>query len=226
MVQLPERRSLRAFAWRARWAIFALFAAVLVRIALPGITSALAGGDLAVVLARDVKAGAELAPADLRLEPVPTDLSPDGALTSLDAALDDSPRLDLPAGSVLTESLLAGANPLDGVATGRVAVAVRLSDPGSAEMISAGDRIDVMASAGASGSGSIAPAECLAHSALVLRAPVSSDQGNAKGSELGAALGASDQAGLLLVEVTPAEAALIGGATAWAVISAVMVPRE
>ncbi|MDR2347932.1 MAG: hypothetical protein LBD90_04800 [Bifidobacteriaceae bacterium] len=94
-----------------------------------------------------------------------------------------------------------------------------------AAIVSSGDRVDLMASPGAGASGSIAPAQRLAKSALVLAAP-SGSGGEAAG--LGAGLGladsASDQAGLLLVAVTPDEAALLGGASAWAVVTAVLVP--
>lgn len=216
---------MRALVWRSRWAIWALFAAVLVRIALPGIVSAAGGGERVVVLARDVKAGVQLTPADLRLANVPANVSPDGALTSLDASVGALPQADLPAGLVLDQSLLGEGRPLADLPSGQVAVAVRLSDAGLAAMLSAGDRIDVMASPGGGASGSIAPAQRLAESALILEVP---GRAVATGGGLGSALtpvSADDQDGLLLVAVTPDEAALIGGASSWAVITAVLVPN-
>ncbi|MDR1440992.1 MAG: SAF domain-containing protein, partial [Bifidobacteriaceae bacterium] len=152
MVKLPEHRTVRAFMWRARWAIWALFAAVVVRIALPGIVGAATGGELVVVLARDVKASAELIPEDLRLARIPQSALPGGALTSIDSALNHRPRTDLPSGLVLDESLLNSGSSLSDLPSGHVAVALRLTDPGLATKISAGDRIDVMASPGAGAS--------------------------------------------------------------------------
>jgi Flp pilus assembly protein CpaB len=225
MVRVPERRSVRAFMWRSRWAIWALFAAVLVRIALPGVVGAVSGGELVVGLARDVPAGTQLAAEDLRLIRAPPAALPDGALTSLEQAVGARPRTDLPKGLVLADRLIASTSPLDDLPAGRVAVAVHLSDPGAAAMVDLGDRVDLLASPGAGASGSIAPAQRLAKSALVLGLPADSgDRASGLGSALGGAAATLDQSGLLLVAVTPDEAAMIGGASSWAVITAVMVP--
>ncbi|MDR2565829.1 MAG: SAF domain-containing protein [Bifidobacteriaceae bacterium] len=226
MGKLPERRSVRAFAWRARWAIWALFAALLVRIALPGIVSAATGGELAVVLARNIAAGSELTAADVRLARIPAGVLPANALDEIDQAVGGRVVIDLPSGMVLVEGLLGEASAVEGIPAGLVAVALRLNDPGLADVLAAGDRIDVMASAGASASGSIAPAQRLATAALVLDVPGrrATESGDTGGLLPGPSGTGSDQSGLLLVGVIPEEAALISGASSWAVITAVLVP--
>ncbi|MDR1634546.1 MAG: SAF domain-containing protein [Bifidobacteriaceae bacterium] len=223
MGRLPERRTVRALAWRARWAIWALFAALLVRIALPGVVSAAGGGEPVVVLAHDLAAGSQLTAVDLRLTRLPAAALPDGALVSADQAVGNRLTIDLPGGMVLVESLLSSANVLDGLPAGKVAAAVRLNDPGMTAVLAAGDRIDVMASPGPSGSGSIAPAQRLAKSVQVLGV---SGLGAAEdgGSDLFAGGASATESGLLLVAVSPEEAALIGGAASWALITAVLVP--
>jgi Flp pilus assembly protein CpaB len=212
--------------WRSRWAIWALFAALLVRIALPGVVAAAGGGDPVVVAARAVPAGTELAAADVRVTRVPGAALPQGALTSVEQAIGGRPKVDLPKGLTLTESLLGAGRSFEDLPGGLVAVAVRLSDPGLAGVLNPGDRIDLLASAGAAASGLIAPAQPLAESALVVE--VGSEAGSDSGGGLAAGLGQigaeAEPSGLLLVAVTPEEAALIGGASSWAVISAVLVP--
>jgi Flp pilus assembly protein CpaB len=223
----PERhRALRSLAWRLRWAFAALFAALLVRVALPGVVEAANGGRPVVVLVGAVEAGAILQEEDLRIAHVPSSLVPDTVLTQLDDAVGQSLRVPLGEGTVLQEGLLTAAGRWDEVPAGRVAAAVRLSDPGMAALVGPGDLVDIMASAGMDGGRSIVPAQVLAHSALVLGAPSGATDGAAGligGLGAGLISGADAQDGLLLVAVTSAEAELIGGAASWAVISAVRV---
>jgi Flp pilus assembly protein CpaB len=220
MVDSERRRIARSMVWRLRWALAAVFAAILVRIALPGVVAAFGGGEPVVLLRHDVTAGAILGPEDIQLGRAPPSLVPEGAFTSDDAVLGGRVGVDLPAATVLHPGLVGEGLAGEPLPSGRVAVAVRLSDPGLAALAAPGDSLDIMASAGATASGSIAPAQVLARSAVVLAGAGSSS------SEPGASLlgGASgDASGLLLVAVTPAEAQLIGGAASWAVISAVLV---
>jgi Flp pilus assembly protein CpaB len=187
------------------------------------VVSAAGGGEPVVVLAHDLAAGSQLTAVDLRLTRLPAAALPDGALVSADQAVGNRLTIDLPGGMVLVESLLSSANVLDGLPAGKVAAAVRLNDPGMTAVLAAGDRIDVMASPGPSGSGSIAPAQRLAKSVQVLGV---SGLGAAEdgGSDLFAGGASATESGLLLVAVSPEEAALIGGAASWALITAVLVP--
>ncbi|MDR2348613.1 MAG: SAF domain-containing protein [Bifidobacteriaceae bacterium] len=212
MIDSERRRAARSLLWRLRWALAAVFAAVLIRIALPGIVGAFGAGEAVVLLRHDVTAGAVLAREDVQLGRAPPQLVPDGAFTSDDAVIGGRLPVSLPAGTILHPGLIGQGLSRDPVPAGRVAAAVRLSDPGLAALAAPGDRLDIMASAGAGASGSIAPAQVLARSALVLPSPAAAvDAAESEGS------------GLLLVAVTPAEAELIGGAAAWAVITAVLV---
>ncbi|MDR0365651.1 MAG: flagella basal body P-ring formation protein FlgA, partial [Bifidobacteriaceae bacterium] len=169
MIKVPEQRTVRAVMWRCRWILGALFVAVLFRVALPGLVGAFSGGDAVVVLTRPVAAGAVLADRDVRIVKAPSQAVPDQALKTTAAAVGERLSIGLPKGAVLDRSYLGPAT-ANRLPAGRVAAAVRLSDPGIAGMVSAGDRVDIMASAGSTGSGAIAPAEVLAESALVLEA--------------------------------------------------------
>jgi hypothetical protein len=88
-----------------------------------------------------------------------------------------------------------------------VAVPVRLSDGAAAALLAAGDRIDVLAAGGIGGGDAVAPAQRVAAGALVLGVPEPD----------------STSTGLVLLALTPEEAALVGGASAWSVLSAVLV---
>jgi Flp pilus assembly protein CpaB len=204
----------------------ALFAALLVRIALPGLVEAWGEGTPVVALTREVQAGAVLQESDLDLVPAPAALVPKDHWSETAAAVGKRVFLDLPAGTVLHSGLLeqdtAGLIP-----SGRVAAAVRLSDPAWAGLLAKGDLIDIMASAGASASGSIAPAQVLARSALVV-GHGKQDSPAAKGLGENTVISGTQTSAeeLLLVAVTPAEAKLIGGAASWATVTAVLVGQE
>ncbi|MDR1119026.1 MAG: SAF domain-containing protein [Bifidobacteriaceae bacterium] len=224
MIDSERRRAARALAWRLRWAFAALFAALLVRIALPGIVQAFGDGDPVVVASHDIAAGVVLAEDDLAVSRAPPHLIPAGAPQDVADAVGLRTAVALPKASVVHGGLLTEPSPGDQVPAGKVAAVVRLSESALAGLVAPGDRLDIMASAGATASGSIAPAETLAHSALVLRTP--SEEDAAGGAGLGGALtgqgGAAGSVGVLLVAVTPNEAKLIGGAASWAVVSAVL----
>jgi Flp pilus assembly protein CpaB len=198
---------MRAFLWRMRWLVVLLVLALVAYLALPGILQAIRDTTPTVVLSRSVEAGRTLDGSDVRVAQVAAGLVPEGALTETGAVLGKRVTSPLPAGMPLVEELLAESGALAGAPAGTVVVPVRLSDASVAKVIHAGDRIDVMASAGSSADGAIAPAQKLADSALVLDVP----PGDAAGS------------GLVLLAVTAKEATLIGGAASWSVLSAVLV---
>jgi Flp pilus assembly protein CpaB len=202
----------------------ALFAALLVRVALPGVAQAFGDGVPVVVLAGAAEVGATLDEQDLRLVKVPPAVAASGALTSADQALGRRLGVSLAGGTILQEGLLLGAAAQDQLPAGRVAAAVRLTDPGMAALAAPGDRLDILASPGASGGGSVAPAQVLAKGALVLGATkASAEADGALAGAFGSGTAGDDQTGLLLVAVTPSEAQLISGAASWAVVSAVLV---
>ncbi|MCP3800277.1 hypothetical protein NLX83_13515 [Allokutzneria sp. A3M-2-11 16] len=99
-----------------------------------------------LVAARDLAPGAVLNSADVRTHAFATDSVPDGALPAAAAV---SGRLLVGAarrGEPLTDLRLAGPE-LNGLLTGDVhaaAVAVRPADPGVADLLRAGSRVDVI----------------------------------------------------------------------------------
>jgi Flp pilus assembly protein CpaB len=193
--------------WRLRWVGFALLGAVVFRIALPGAVGAFRQTVPAVVVSHAVEAGTQLTANDVTVAKVSAGVVPEGVLTGTDQVVGRRVSVGLPAGMALVPEVLAGAGALDGAPPGTVVAPVRLSDPKVARLIRAGDRVDILASPGASGGGSIAPAARLVRQAPVLSATDSDDDG----------------AGLILLAVTPTEAELLGGAASWAVLSAVLV---
>lgn len=188
----------------------ALAAAVLVRVALPGVVTACRTTAPAVVLAHSMAAGTELQADDLKVAQVAAGLVPAGALTDPAAAVGARLTAALPAGMPLTPEVLVEVGGGVAAPSGTVAFPTRLSDPAVAGLIQPGDRIDVYASAGSPGGATITPAQELAKGALVLQVP-------------GVDGAAGDAPGLLVLAVTETEARLLGGASSWAVITAVLV---
>jgi Flp pilus assembly protein CpaB len=178
------------------------------------VTVAFSSGESAVVVTRALIPGSVLTADDVRLVKLPASALPSDAINDLSQAIGERLTVPLPEGAVLDEMFL-GQAAIDQLPAGYVAAAVRLSDAGLASLLTPGDHVDLMASPGASSSGVIMPAQLLAESALILSIPgrdVSPDSQN----------GQTD-AGLLMLAVTPSQAALIGGAASWATISAVLV---
>ncbi|MDR3360805.1 MAG: SAF domain-containing protein [Bifidobacteriaceae bacterium] len=223
MANSDRRRAAQSLAWRLRWAFIALFAALLVRLALPGVAQAFGEGEPVVVTARAVAAGATVTEQDVRVASVPSALIPEGAATSPDTVVGKQTAVNLPKATIVQGGFLRAGAAHGDLPAGRVAAAVRLSDPGIAAMTAVGNRVDLLASAGATGSGSIAPAQVLAEGALVLDSPAAREAGEEPAGALTSGQIGADHAGLLLVAVTPDEAELIGGAVSWAVITAVLV---
>jgi Flp pilus assembly protein CpaB len=207
-------RRWQAAAWRWRWPIAVAAIALVARIALPGIVGAFRDTSAVLTLARPVAAGQGLTAEDLRVAKVADKLVPEGALRNPAEVIGRRAAAPLPAGLPLAPELLTDPGHLANAPPGTVVVPVRLSDAAAATVLSPGDRIDVLASAGAGGSGEIAPAQRLAQAALVLDVPGGrAEDGTSTGSD----------AGLVLLALSEAEAGLVGGAASWSVISAVVV---
>ena len=119
--------------------------------------------------ARDLAAGAVLEPGDLVAAAVPDALVPAGALTDI---ADVAGRLvagPVRRGEPLTDVRLLGAALLPAGAD--VAVPVRLAEPATGALVTAGDRVDVLA---ASPEGGLA-AKVVATGLAVLSVPAPSD---------------------------------------------------
>ncbi|MCL1898405.1 MAG: hypothetical protein FWG16_06245 [Micrococcales bacterium] len=204
-----ESETIRRAAWRLRWVGFLLMALLVVRIGIPSVVKAIRQTCPAVVLAHPVETGANLEPDAISLAKVACELVPTEALDTVESAIGQRAVANLPKGLVLVPELLAEPGILGGTSAGLVIAPVRLSDGAVAALLQVGDRIDVLASAGASAGGEVVPAILLASKAQVVSLPASGDR--------------FDESGLVLLAVTPTEAELLGGAASWTVISAVFV---
>lgn len=122
-------------------------AAVAVAVAVLAGLQAAAGPDdpttEVTVAARDLPAGTTLAAADLTTVAVPPAAAPTGS-PALDTLVGRVLAGPVPAAEAVTEARLVGAAGLD-VAGGRVAVPVRLPDPGAAALLRLGDEVDLVA---------------------------------------------------------------------------------
>ena len=167
----------------------------------PGVPVLLAG--------RDLPAGTALVAADLRVTSVPSDLAPAGALTRIDDAVGRVLAAPLRRGEGLTDVRLAGAGLLDQAEVGLVAVPVRVADAASAALVTAGDRVDVLAAGSAPGSPAVA--RRVAVDAQVLAVPT-------------AVQDAGDGA-LIVLAATPSVAAALAAAAVSSRLSLALRPR-
>lgn len=162
---------------RRRGLLAAGLAAAAVATALPGLAPPATPGVVVLVAARDLPAGTVLQDADVARVALPEAALPDGALT------DEPVAGRLVAGAVrrgepLTDVRLLGAGLLDGLGDaggrggqdGLVASPVRLADPAGAALVTAGDRVDVLAAA-VEPEGGRPAVEVVVERALVLAVP-------------------------------------------------------
>lgn len=163
------------------------------------------------VAASDLSAGSVLSPEDVVAAEVPA-----SSVTAPTVAADDLPGRVLAgpvaAGEMLTASRLLGDTLLTGTPPGTVALPVRVADPGAAALVSAGERIDLLAAVPTSEGTSV---RVVGRDLPVLLV------GDRVGTEQGASLdpfgsGAADEnviGGLLVVAASPAQVApIVGGA--------------
>lgn len=223
------RRRLRALAWKARFAS----AAVLL-----GLAAAITVGRLqppppelapVLVAARPVPPGTALAAADLRVEHLPPRAVPDDALRAGTEAVGRVVAVPVGEGTLLGAAVLV---PLDGGPhgpPGTVVAAVRLAEPALAQILGPGMYVDLLApttqglALDPPETAQAAAASTLARRALVLPAPAPAPSaGGGGGLTLGAS-GEDDTADLVLVAVTPEEAAFLANVAGWSAITAVVV---
>src|SRR4051812_44854478 len=108
-------------------------------------------GVRALAAGRDLAAGTALAPADLRVIELPAAAAPAGALVAAADAVGRVLAAPLRRGEPLTNVRIAGVDLLTARGPGLVAVPVRVADAASAALVTAGDRIDVVAAGSAPG---------------------------------------------------------------------------
>jgi len=172
----------------------------------------------AVVVARHaLAAGTELSAADVRVGQVPGDSVPDAAHDDVADVVGHALAIAIPAGLAVVDPLLADGAP-DGP-PGTVVVPVRFADLGVRSLVHIGDRVDVLAAAGTV-EGRAGAGERLARGALVLRV-VTDDGGPTSPNPLSP--GDDGTSPVVLLAVTPDEAAGLTGAVGWASLSPVFV---
>lgn len=134
-------------------------------------------GVMVLTAGADLGAGAVLTAADVRLTELPRGLAPGGALTSIAPAIGRVLAAPVRRGEPLTDVRLAGSDLLSGRRDGAVAVPVRIADAASAALLTAGDRVDVLAAGAAPGGPPFA--QVVAAGAEVLSVPTAaSDAGD------------------------------------------------
>lgn len=160
-------RDLARAASRHRVLLSAGLAAAAVASGLSAVAPAAPPSTTVLVAARDLPAGTVLAAADLVATTVPPDLVPSGALG--DAAAGQVLAGPVRRGEALTDVRVLGAALLP--AGSAVAVPVRVAEPATAALVTAGDRVDVLAAAPEGG----AAARLVASGLAVLAVPTLDD---------------------------------------------------
>jgi pilus assembly protein CpaB len=97
-----------------------------------------------VVAAHNVEAGAVITTADVRMTRWPTAVVPPSAIEHLAGAIGHRLTGPIATGEVITPSRLVGANLGAGLPAGLIAVPVPLVDSGAANLIHAGDHVDLL----------------------------------------------------------------------------------
>jgi Flp pilus assembly protein CpaB len=98
-----------------------------------------------VVAARDLPAGHTLSPRDLAVARWPTRIRPTSATTDPHALIGRRLAGRVAAREALTSSRIVGRDLTYGLAAGLAAVPVSVDDPHTADVVRAGDRIDLLA---------------------------------------------------------------------------------
>ena len=105
-------------------------------------------GGPVVVVAQDLMAGHVLTRGDLAVADWPRDLSPAGSVADPAPLVGRALGAGMSRGEAVTAARVRGPGLLAGVPAGLVAAHVRLADPAMAGMAAAGDRVDLISSAG------------------------------------------------------------------------------
>ncbi|NEK85443.1 Flp pilus assembly protein CpaB [Blastococcus saxobsidens] len=206
MPRLRRSRSPVHLARRAGAALLAVLALVLAFRPDPAPAGARAPAVPVVVAAADLPAGTRLGAGDLTVVAVPPEAVPDGVVERTELLQHRVLAAGVRRGEPLTDARLVGAGLTTLLPEGQVAAPVRLADLAVTALVRAGDRVDVLATAGGTG-----VAERVAAGALVLAAPGGSDD-EAAG------------AGLLLLAVDDGTAARLAAASAGATLTISLPP--
>lgn len=125
-----------------------------------------------LVATTDLPGGHRLASGDLAVRRWPSAARPDGAFTASAPALGRPLAAPVRRGEPVTDVRLVGAGLVDALPSGLVAVPVRIADTGAADLVAAGDHVDVVAATSPDlVSGGASSARAVARDVMVLARP-------------------------------------------------------
>ena len=167
------------------------------------------------VAARDLTGGAPLRATDVELAREPVALIPAGALRSGSTVVGRLLAAPMRRGEPLTDVRLLGPSLLDALGRpGQVAVPLRLADGAAAAALARpGEVVDVLAVGALDDAGGVAPTAVVASAVTVLAVP---------GRDSAAGYDGSQDAGLVVVAVTPLQAATLASAATHSRLSLVL----
>ena len=209
----------RAGAWllRNRRLAVALLLCLAAGIAVHQLTPASEHKIQVLVAARDLPAGLSVGKTDLVPRAVPPEIVPAGALSDWQDVQGRPLAAPLNSGQIPTEAQLLGPGLLTGAGAGAAAVPVRLADPSSIQLVSAGQLVNIVLTASDGLGGTGGKPETLAAGVPVLWT-------SAQGGKTGDWLGTPDTEGLLVVAANPAQAEKLAGASTRGKLFFVLVP--
>lgn len=159
----------------------------------------------ALAASRDLPAGSALAAPDFAHVQVPPGMLADGFLRDGGEAAGKQLAAPLRKGQLLTDAQLLGPGLLTGTPPGSAAVPVRMADASSIQLVSPGQLVNVVLTAG-NGFDQQEPSEVLASGVPVLWTAT-------KGGQGGQWLGTQETDGLIVVAADPQQAARLAGAS-------------
>jgi pilus assembly protein CpaB len=223
------RRRLRAIAWKFRYGFSAACLGAAVAVTVHQLSPPPLAVVSVVVADGALPAGTALTAADVRLVEVPPSALPSDAFATKSDIEGRSLAVGVSDGTLLSSAVLVAADPAGSGPPGTVVTAIRLAEPALAHIVSPGMFVDLLAPSNVDSVGSsvdglgAVPAEVVARRAVVL--PLPHADGTAASNGAFSVGSATDDplADLLLVAVTPEEAALLASVTAWSAVSAVVV---
>jgi Flp pilus assembly protein CpaB len=199
----------------------AVIATLLVMAALSGLSAIAAKRSPTiqiVIAANDLPAGHRLTADDLRFARIDPVAAPINAATDVTSLVGKHLTVAVSEREPLTPQRVIGAT--GGVSAGMLVTSVRLADPGSADLVSTGDRVDVLAARSGIDDG-LGPApddaaRIVASGVRVVGVPRAA---SSSGGLLGGDAAAGSASGLLLLEVDRSTARALAGAAASARLS-------
>ncbi len=204
---MPDMRALFARARRLLLRYRRVLSALLAALAVLGVVESLSPPTPrlhnVVVVSHDVSSGETLTGNDVTVEQVPQPLVPDGTSSSPTAVVGRTVGGPMRAGEPVTDRRLLGRPMLSGYPEGLVAAPVRIRDAAVVGLLRAGDRVSVYAAGGDTSYAALV----LERVSVVALPPVDDAQ----------------EGGLVVLAVTPSQAAALAQASATAPLSVTLL---